>query len=118
MSLEQDRASGPVEQVGDEVREPSQEERAAWARVCRSATGMRHHEAKEALETAREAARGDALTRQEAQVARAEADEWERITDALADHAGTYDPDHDPFVQGERTARAHRTGTDKAAPPR
>ncbi|MCX4572559.1 hypothetical protein OHB41_05020 [Streptomyces sp. NBC_01571] len=111
MSLEQDRTPARVDATDDEVREPSEEERAAWARVCRTATGMRHHEAKAALEDVREAARGGALTGQEALVVRAEVEEWERITEALADHAGTYDPDHDPFVQGELAARAHRTGT-------
>ncbi|MFG2474991.1 hypothetical protein [Streptomyces fagopyri] len=116
MSREQDRAPVRGDQTDDEVREPSEEERAAWARVCRTATGMRHHEAKDALDAARETARGDTLTGQEALIARAEAEEWKRITEALADHAGTYDPDHDPFVQGELTARAHRT--ESAARPR
>ncbi|MFD8418582.1 hypothetical protein [Streptomyces sp. NPDC059466] len=111
MSLEQDRATAPVDVTDDEVREPSEEERAAWARVCRTATGMRHHEAKAELEAVREASRSEALTDQESLIVRAEAEEWERIAEALADHAGTYDPDHDPFVQGELTARAHRTET-------
>ncbi|MFJ8005250.1 hypothetical protein [Streptomyces fagopyri] len=116
MSLEQDRVPVRGDQTDDEVREPSDEERAAWARVCRTATGMRHHEAKDALEAARETVRGDTLTGRDALIARAEAEEWERITEALADHAGTYDPEHDPFVRGELTARAHRTET--AARPR
>ncbi|MFF2993520.1 hypothetical protein ACFVTC_02940 [Streptomyces sp. NPDC057950] len=111
MSLEQDRTSVRGDVTDDEVREPSEEERAAWARVCRTATGMRHHEAKAALEAARETVRSDTLTDQEALIAGAEVEEWERITEALADHAGAYDPDHDPFVQGELTARAHRTET-------
>ncbi|MFE2515809.1 hypothetical protein [Streptomyces mirabilis] len=108
MSLEQRRASGPVDDTGDEVPEPSDEERAAWARVRRSATGMRHHEARSALATAREAARGGSPTGRGAVVARAEVEEWERVTGTLADHAGPYDPADDPFVQGEQDARDGR----------
>ncbi|MFJ1602473.1 hypothetical protein ACIOHS_03720 [Streptomyces sp. NPDC088253] len=106
MSLEQHRASGPVDDMGDEVPEPSGEERAAWARVRRSATGMGHHEARSALATARKAAHSGSLTGQGAVVARAEVEEWERVTGTLADHAGPYDPADDPFVQGEQDARA------------
>ncbi|MFD8925674.1 hypothetical protein [Streptomyces mirabilis] len=105
MSLEQHRASGPVDDTGDEVPEPSDEERAAWARVRRSATGMCHHEARSALATARKAARGGSPTGRDAVVARAEVEEWERVTGTLADHAGPYDPADDPFVQGEQDAR-------------
>ncbi|MDU8992144.1 hypothetical protein [Streptomyces mirabilis] len=105
MSLEQHRASGPVDDTGDEVPEPSDEERAAWARVRRSATGMCHHEARSALATARKAARGSSPTGRDAVVARAEVEEWERVTGTLADHAGPYDPADDPFVQGEQDAR-------------
>lgn len=108
MSLEQHRASGPVDDTGDEVPEPSDEERAAWARVRRSATGMRHHEARSALATARKAARGGSPTGRDAVVARAEAEEWERVTGTLADHEGSYDPADDPFVQGEQDARDSR----------
>ncbi|MFF7886315.1 hypothetical protein ACFZDJ_18860 [Streptomyces sp. NPDC007896] len=108
MSLEQHRTSGPVDDTGDEVPEPSDEERAAWARVRRSATGMGHHEARPALAVARKAARSGALTGRGAVVARAEAEEWERVTETLADHAGPYDPADDPFVQGEQDARDGR----------
>ncbi|SFF28716.1 hypothetical protein [Streptomyces mirabilis] len=108
MSLEQHRGSGPFDDTGDEVPEPSDEERAAWARVRRSATGMRHHEARSALATARKAARGGSPTGRDAVVARAEAEEWERVTGALAHHAGPYDPADDPFVQGEQDARDGR----------
>lgn len=111
MSLEQDRASALADITDDEVPEPSEEERAAWTRVCRTATGMRHHEAKAALEAAREAAGNDALTERESLVARAEVQEWERITETLAGHAGTYDTAADPFVQGELAARADRAKT-------
>ncbi|MFG2361589.1 hypothetical protein ACGFY3_08065 [Streptomyces mirabilis] len=108
MSLEQHRASGPVDDTGDEVPEPSDAERAAWARVRRSATGMRHHEARSALATARKAARDGSLTGRDAVVARAEVEEWERVTGTLADHAGPYDPADDPFVQGEQDAHDGR----------
>lgn len=103
MSLEQHRASGPVDGTGDEVPEPSDEERAAWARVRRSATGMRHHEARSALATARKAARGGSPTGRDAVVARAEVEEWERVTGTLADHAGPYDPADDPSSRASRT---------------
>ncbi|MEU8983006.1 hypothetical protein [Streptomyces sp. NPDC048309] len=92
----------------DNVPEPSAQEHAAWARVRRSATGMRHHEARTALEAARKAAGDGSLGAGDALIARAEADEWERITETLVDHAGTYDPAGDPFVQGELAGRAHR----------
>ncbi|MFG2313340.1 hypothetical protein ACGFS9_32490 [Streptomyces sp. NPDC048566] len=83
--------------------EPSAQERAAWDRVCAAATGMNHHRAKAALEEARRTAEDAADAG-----ARAERDEWERITGALADHAGSYDPEADPFVQGRLTARSNR----------
>jgi hypothetical protein len=107
VGLEQDRVSGLVDDMNDEVAEPSDDERDAWARVRRSATGMRHHEAKEALERAREAAGDGTLTGRDALVAQAEIEEWERITEALFDHAGVYDSADDPFVQGELEGRAH-----------
>ncbi|MEU9187511.1 hypothetical protein AB0D14_23815 [Streptomyces sp. NPDC048484] len=120
MSLEEDRASGLVDDTGDEVAEPSEDERAAWARVRRSATGMRHHEAKEALEGARraaeEAAEGGSLVGRDALIAQAEIDEWERITEALFDHAGVYDTADDPFVQGELEGRAHHARTPSDQP--
>ncbi|MFD7712827.1 hypothetical protein ACFV6E_39935 [Streptomyces sp. NPDC059785] len=87
---------------------PTGDEHTAWEDVRRRATGMTHHEAKAARDSAREAAESVSPGGREAVRACAEAEEWERITDALADHAGTYDPDTDPFVQGEQEARTHR----------
>jgi hypothetical protein len=66
---------------------------------------MCHHEARSALATARKEARGGSPTGRDAVVARAEVEEWERVTGTLADHAGPYDPADDPFVQGEQDAR-------------
>ncbi|MFS8197953.1 hypothetical protein ACLVWQ_04620 [Streptomyces sp. CWNU-52B] len=111
MSLEQDRASGLVDDMSDEVAEPSEDERDAWTRVRRSATGMRHHEAKSALDRARRAAGDGSLTGRDALIARAEVEEWERITEALSDHAGVYDAADDPFVQGEAEGRTHHAPT-------
>ncbi|WP_328492228.1 hypothetical protein OHS59_05310 [Streptomyces sp. NBC_00414] len=108
MSLEQDRASGLVDDASDEVAEPSDGERDAWARVRRAAYGMRHHEAKIASEEARKAAEESSPGGREALIAQAEVEEWERITEALFDHAGEYDSADDPFVQGELEGRAHR----------
>jgi hypothetical protein len=88
--------------------EPSEREHAVWERVGRVATGMNHHEAKAALEDALKAAEDRSPTGREALDARAEVDEWERITGTLADHAGAYDPAADPFVQGRLAARTHR----------
>ncbi|MCX5001530.1 hypothetical protein OHB05_02655 [Streptomyces sp. NBC_00638] len=89
-------------------QEPSERDHAVWDRVRRAATGMNHHEAKAALEEARKAAEGGAPGEGQTRDARTEADEWERITDTLADHAGSYDPATDPFVQGQLAARTHR----------
>jgi len=111
VSPEQDRAPGPVDDMSDEVAQPSEAERDAWARVRRSATGMRHHEAKDALDGAREAAEDGSLTDRDALIAQAEIDEWERIAEALFDHAGVYDAADDPFVQGEAEGRAHHEPT-------
>ncbi|MFE2301626.1 hypothetical protein ACFXAW_25980 [Streptomyces sp. NPDC059445] len=88
--------------------EPSEREHAVWDRVRRTATGMNHHRAKAALDDAKEAAEDAASGDAAASDARTEVEEWERITDALADHAGEYDPGTDPFVQGQLTARSHR----------
>ncbi|WP_221350801.1 hypothetical protein [Streptomyces beigongshangae] len=119
MSLEEDRASGldetyddTYDETYDGAAEPSGDERDAWARVRRSATGMCHHEAKEALEDARRAAAGDeALTGRDTLIAQAEIEEWERITEALSGHAGAYDSADDPFVRGELEGRAHHAPT-------
>ncbi|MFD5634589.1 MULTISPECIES: hypothetical protein [unclassified Streptomyces] len=88
--------------------EPSEREHAVWDRVRRDATGMNHHRAKAALDDARKAAEDASSGGTTAPDTRTEVDEWERITEALADHAGSYDPATDPFVQGQLTARAHR----------
>ncbi|MGW0971153.1 hypothetical protein [Streptomyces sp. NPDC002516] len=92
-------------------REPSEREHAVWDRVRRAATGMNHHRAKAALGEARKAAEEASAEGTNASDARTEVDEWERITDALADHAGSYDPAADPFVQGQLAARSHRART-------
>ncbi|WP_339127496.1 hypothetical protein WJM95_00895 [Streptomyces sp. f51] len=92
-------------------REPSEREHAVWDRVRRTATGMNHHRAKAALGEARKAAEEASAEGTAAPDARTEVDEWERITDALADHAGSYDPAADPFVQGQLAARSHRART-------
>jgi hypothetical protein len=87
-------------------QEPSEREHAVWDRVRRAATGMNHHEAKAALADARKAAEDSAsATGQQAPDAWTEAAEWERITDTLAGHAGSYDPATDPFVQGQLSVR-------------
>ncbi|QES59009.1 hypothetical protein DEJ51_17090 [Streptomyces venezuelae] len=65
---------------------------------------MKHHEAQAALEAVL-AASGD-LERADAAV-RAEAAEWQRISDLLFDHGGPYAPDTDAYVQGQLTAREH-----------
>ncbi|MFD8738803.1 hypothetical protein ACFV06_28385 [Streptomyces sp. NPDC059618] len=107
--------------MSPEEREPTEREHAVWDRVRRAATGMNHHRAKAALGEARKAAEREAEGEEavgegpadgtKARDARTEADEWERITDALADHAGSYDPGTDPFVQGQLAARSHRVRT-------
>ncbi|MFI0967982.1 hypothetical protein ACH4S8_42550 [Streptomyces sp. NPDC021080] len=89
-------------------REPSEREHAVWDRVRRAATGMNHHQAKAALGAARKAVEDTSADGGTTADTRTEADEWERITDALADHAGPYDPATDPFVQGQLAARSHR----------
>ncbi|WP_051370669.1 hypothetical protein [Streptomyces sp. 142MFCol3.1] len=113
MSLQQDRTPDPAPggDPGDAGAHPSEQEHAAWSRVRRTATGMGHHAAKNALVAARKAAEDDSLIGQDAFLARAVAEEWERIAETLADHAGTYDPADDPFVQGELAARAHQEET-------
>jgi hypothetical protein len=103
VSFEQQREStGDTATTADG---PTGDERAAWEDVRRRATGMSHHESKAARDAARHAARSRTLTGDAAVRANAEVEEWERVTDALADHAGTYDPEIDPFVQGEKAAR-------------
>jgi hypothetical protein len=97
--------------VGDfdgNAHEPSPQESEAWDRVRRAATGMTHHQAKAALEAARKAAKNSADTGPDAVIRQAELEEWERVTETLADHAGEYDPRSDPYVQGALAARADR----------
>ncbi|MEU3460570.1 hypothetical protein ABZ721_11515 [Streptomyces sp. NPDC006733] len=86
-----------------------------------AARGMAHHEAEEALEKARSEETGGEGGDEDGAVSPA-VEEWERIVDLLTTHAGPYDPDTDPFVQGELTAQANRDaarrieddGTDRA----
>ncbi|MEU8460781.1 hypothetical protein [Streptomyces sp. NPDC029003] len=79
-----------------EPHDPAPGERAARDRVRAEATGMRHHEAEDALEAARKAGAEPAVVA-----------EWQRIEEHLADHGGPYAPESDPYVQGQLTARSH-----------
>ncbi|MGC4987187.1 hypothetical protein ACLQ18_42525 [Streptomyces sp. DT193] len=88
--------------------EPSEREHAVWDRVRRTATGMNHHRAKAALDEARKAAEESPSAGGTTPDTQTELDEWERITETLADHAGSYDPATDPFVQGQLAARSRR----------
>ncbi|MFD5408837.1 hypothetical protein ACFV4Q_15725 [Streptomyces nojiriensis] len=85
-----------------EPHRPSAAEITARQHVRDRATGLAHHEAQAALEAVLAAA-GD-LERADAAV-RAEAAEWQRISDLLFDHGGPYTPDTDAYVQGQLTAR-------------
>lgn len=86
--------------------------KAGRAAVRRRAHGMSHHEVVAARE---EAERQEPGTPGEADArARAESEEWERIEELLAVHAGAYDPDTDAFVQGTLAGEADRR---KAAGP-
>ncbi|MFD7911797.1 MULTISPECIES: hypothetical protein [unclassified Streptomyces] len=88
-----------------EPHEPSAAEVEARRRVRERATGMTHHTAQAALEAVLADA-GDDLESADPAV-RAEAAEWQRITDLLLDHGGPYAPDADAYVQGQLTAREH-----------
>ncbi|MCM9080729.1 hypothetical protein OG304_15415 [Streptomyces sp. NBC_00160] len=90
-----------------EPHEPAAAEIAARQRVRDRATGLTHHEAQAALEAVLADA-GD-LERADAAV-RAEAAEWQRISELLFDHGGPYAPDTDAYVQGQLTARQHHRG--------
>lgn len=90
---------------------PTEAEHAGRAAVRRQAQGMTHHEAAKAFH--RLAADpdspapediGDPSTQPDGGRRAAELAEWERIVDQLAVHAGTYDIEVDPYVQGERAA--------------
>ncbi|MER7661863.1 hypothetical protein [Streptomyces sp. NPDC096193] len=99
MSTQQDQSRAVSEQASEM---PSPAEKTGWTAARKRAAGMTHHEAKAALEAARHAAKKDtSADASEAVRMQAEIEEWERIVDALADHAGAYDPEADPFVQGE-----------------
>lgn len=117
MSPDQDRGTRPGDSDEDDALPPTDEQRAGWHGVQQRARGMTHHQAKAALEAAREAAErsspGDGPERARAE---AEIEEWERITDALADHAGYYDPQVDPFVQGELAGQSDRERDQPPAP--
>lgn len=108
MSADQGRGTG---RYSDDAQSPTDEQRAGWHSVQQRSKGLTHHQAKAALEAARLAAeknsRHDGPERENTR-AEAEIEEWERITEALADHAGRYDPDTDPFVQGELAGQADR----------
>ncbi|MFD9482900.1 hypothetical protein [Streptomyces sp. NPDC059991] len=90
---------------------PTEAEHAGRAAVRRQAQGMTHHEAASAFH--RLAARADSPAPEGIGEPSAEPDggrrvaelaEWERIVEQLAGHAGTYDVELDPYVQGERAA--------------
>ncbi|MER5417026.1 hypothetical protein [Streptomyces virginiae] len=87
-----------------EPHEPAHAEIEARRRVRERATGLTHHEAQAALEAVLADA-GD-LESADASV-RAEAAEWQRISDLLFDHGGPYAPETDAYVQGQLTAREH-----------
>jgi hypothetical protein len=97
-----ERASGgdPFDQPA-----PTGEEKAACWSVRHRAQGMSHHEIKAALSRARERA---ADSGDEADAAAAE--EWGRIAELMVDHAGRYEIDIDPFVQGELAGESRGPG--------
>ncbi|MCX4728725.1 hypothetical protein [Streptomyces sp. NBC_01306] len=108
MSSDQDRGTG---RGSGDAQSPTDEQRAGWHSVRQRAEGLTHHQAKAALEAARQTVEANSRRdgpRREHSRAEAEVEEWERITEALADHAGRYDPDADPFVQGELAGQADR----------
>ncbi|GHE61384.1 hypothetical protein [Streptomyces vinaceus] len=95
-----------------EPHEPAAAEIEARRRVRDRATGMTHHAARAALEAVL-ADTGDLESADAG--ARAEAAEWQRISDLLLDHGGPYAPDTDAYVQGQLTARHHHR--DRPRPP-
>ncbi|MEU9098428.1 hypothetical protein [Streptomyces sp. NPDC048361] len=101
----------PLPEPDPEAEGPTEAERAGREAVRRQAQGMGHHEAAQAFR--RLAAAPDSPSEDEAEGQEDQADggrrlaelaEWERIVDQLSLHAGTYDIDTDPYVQGERAA--------------
>lgn len=106
-------APGSQEPAGDPFDQPAPtepEKDAAWS-VRHRAEGMAHHEVKAALAEAREAAEQDGAD----DLAVARAEEWERIADLMVDHAGRYEPDIDPFVQGELAGESNVAAAEAAA---
>lgn len=106
--------AGDVLEAALEPHEPAAAEIEARRRVRDRATGMTHHEARGALEAVLADADAGDLESADAAV-RAEAAEWQRITDLLLDHGGPYTPDTDAYVQGQLTAREHHR--DRPRPP-
>ncbi|MFG2721901.1 hypothetical protein ACGFW5_26975 [Streptomyces sp. NPDC048416] len=104
----------PLQEPGEEAKGPTQAERAGRQAVRRQAQGMGHHEAVHAFRAL--AAAPDSPSEDEADEGDgpaattdggrrlAELAEWERIVEQLSLHAGTYDIESDPYVQGERAA--------------
>ncbi|WP_328314782.1 hypothetical protein OG432_33890 [Streptomyces sp. NBC_00442] len=101
----------PLPEPAPEAQGPTEAERAGREAVRRQAQGMGHHEAAQAFR--RLASASDSPSEDEANGREdrgdggrrlAELAEWERIVDQLSLHAGTYDIDADPYVQGERAA--------------
>ncbi|MFF1479751.1 hypothetical protein ACFVYD_19700 [Streptomyces sp. NPDC058301] len=101
----------PLPDPESTVEGPTEAEHAGRAAVRRQAQGMTHHEAARVFR--RLSARADSPAPEEIGEPSAEPDggrraaelaEWERIVEQLADHAGTYDVELDPYVQGERAA--------------
>lgn len=92
--------------------DPVDEAQAVRNAIRRTARDMAHHEAEEELEKARSEdsggeGDGEDGAGEDGPVSPA-VEEWERIVTLLTTHAGPYDPDTDPFVQGELTAQANR----------
>ncbi|MFG3280482.1 hypothetical protein [Streptomyces sp. NPDC048111] len=104
----------PLSEPDAEAEGPTAAERAGREAVRRQAQGMGHHEAARAFR--RLAAAPDSPSEDEVDELDdpsdtpdggrrvAELAEWERIVEQLSLHAGTYDVDSDPYVQGERAA--------------
>ncbi|MFJ9646371.1 MULTISPECIES: hypothetical protein [unclassified Streptomyces] len=82
-------------EAAHEPHDPAPGERAVRDRVRAEATGMRHHQAEDALRAAREEGAAPAVLA-----------EWERIEEHLTTHGGPYAPEADPYVQGQLAARS------------
>ncbi|MCZ4124813.1 hypothetical protein [Streptomyces sp. H39-S7] len=103
---EADRAVSAGAGAVDETQ-AADEAQAVRNSIRRAARGMAHHEAEDALGRAQAEVAGGEDGDEDGPVSPA-VEEWERIVDLLTTHAGPYDPDSDPFVQGELTAQANR----------